>query len=81
MEKKLYRSREHRVVSGVLGGLGEYLDIDPVIVRLVFILITLATGLVPGVIAYIIAVYIVPEGPVVARSAPIMAEGNDSPAV
>ncbi|MEA2701374.1 MAG: phage shock protein [Candidatus Parcubacteria bacterium] len=81
MEKKLYRSREHRVVSGVLGGLGEYFTIDPVIVRLLFIIVTLATGFFPGLIAYVVAVYIVPEVPFIVHSAPISAEGDDTPAV
>lgn len=68
MKKKLYRSREHRVVSGVLGGLGEYFDTDPVILRLILVLITIATGVFPGIIAYVIGVFMVPETPVIAAS-------------
>ncbi|HEY4489623.1 MAG TPA: PspC domain-containing protein [Candidatus Paceibacterota bacterium] len=71
MHKKLYRSRDHRVVSGVMGGFGEYFIIDPVILRLILILATIATGVFPGIIAYIVAVYIVPEAPSITHSAPI----------
>lgn len=61
MKKKLYRSRDHRVVSGVMGGLGEYFSLDPLILRIVLILVILVTGIFPGVIAYIIAAFMVPE--------------------
>ena len=57
--KKLYRSRTDRRIWGVCGGIGEYFIIDPVIVRLLWILFTLAGG--GGIIAYIIAYLIVPE--------------------
>ena len=49
----LLRSREDRVVGGVAGGVGVYLGIDPVIVRLVFVVLALAGG--GGILAYIIA--------------------------
>ena len=61
----LYKSNKNKVVSGVLGGLGEYYDIDPTILRLGFLIIVIMSGLFPGVIAYIIAVFIVPNRPVV----------------
>ncbi|MFQ6093507.1 MAG: PspC domain-containing protein [bacterium] len=59
--KRLYRSRTNRRLWGVCGGIGEYFNIDPVIVRLLWILFTLAGG--GGIIAYIIACLIVPEQP------------------
>lgn len=77
MHKKLYRSRDHRVVSGVLGGLGEYFSVDPVIVRLLFVLITIATGVFPGVIAYLVAIFVVPEEPFITSSKPV----DDAPAI
>lgn len=61
--KRLYRSRDERMVSGVLGGLSVYFDVDPTIVRLLFILLVLLTGFFPLVIAYFIAVVIIPEQP------------------
>ena len=57
--KKLYKSRSNRVLKGVCGGIGEYLNIDPVIVRLVWVLFTLTAFV--GLVAYIIACFIIPE--------------------
>lgn len=58
--KRLTKSSEHKVIEGLLGGIGEYFDTDPVLIRLLFVFATLLTGVVPGVIAYIIGVLIVP---------------------
>ncbi len=57
--KKLQRSTTNKIFFGVCGGLAEYLGLDPVAVRLVFILLTLFGGM--GVVAYFIAVIIIPE--------------------
>lgn len=81
MEKKLYRSREHRVISGVLGGLGEYFAVDPVILRLLYLLITIATGVFPGIIAYLVAIFIVPEAPVINPSKPAAEPVDDAPTI
>ncbi|HEX5506400.1 MAG TPA: PspC domain-containing protein [Thermomicrobiales bacterium] len=56
---RLVRSRRDRLLFGVCGGLGEYFDVDPLLVRLAFVLITLAGG--AGVLAYIILAIIMPE--------------------
>ena len=61
--KRVYRSRLDRMVGGVCGGLGEYFEVDPTLIRLLFVLGTLAGG--PGVIAYLILLVIVPLEPVV----------------
>jgi phage shock protein C len=61
--KKLYKSDTNRTFSGVLGGLGEYYDIDPTLLRLAFIVLTIVTGIFPCVIGYIIAGIIVPDKP------------------
>jgi phage shock protein C len=63
MHKKLLRSRDNRMVSGVMGGLGKYLNMDPVVLRLLLIVVILITGIFPGVIAYIIAAFFIPEEP------------------
>jgi len=57
--KKLYRSKTNRIIAGVCGGLGEYFNVDPTIVRLIWILFSLALG--AGIITYIIAWLIIPE--------------------
>lgn len=62
MEKKLHRSGTNRMISGVCGGIGEYLNVDPTVVRLVAVAILIMTGLVPGALIYLIAALIIPEG-------------------
>jgi phage shock protein C len=59
--KRLYRSRDNRMIGGVAGGLGEYLGIDPTIVRLLFVIFTFGVG--SGVIAYLVMMLVVPEEP------------------
>lgn len=59
--KKLYRSRQERIIAGVCGGLGQYFNIDPIFVRIVFILLTLANG--AGIIIYLILLLVIPEEP------------------
>jgi phage shock protein C len=63
MHKKLYRSARERMLGGVAAGLAEYFDVDPTIVRLVFVLSIFAGG--AGFIAYIIMWIVVPQGPFV----------------
>lgn len=57
MEKKLYRSNHNKVLCGVCGGLGEYFNLDPTVVRLIWA-IFICSG--PGIIAYIVAALIMP---------------------
>ena len=59
--KKLYRSRDDRIIGGVCGGIGEYLNIDPTAIRLIYILFALWFG--SGILAYIIFLILVPEEP------------------
>jgi phage shock protein C len=61
--KKLYRSKENKLVAGVLGGLAEYFEQDPQLWRLGFVIFLIMTGLMPGVLIYIIFVIVVPENP------------------
>ncbi len=58
--KRLYRSSEEKVLGGVCGGIAEYVSVDPVIVRLLWVLFTLAS-LGAGILLYLIAWVIVPE--------------------
>ena len=59
MDKRLYRSNDNSMIAGVCGGLGEYFDIDPTIVRLVAVVAALAAG--SGLLAYILAWIIIPQ--------------------
>ncbi len=61
MKKRLYRSAENKVLAGVCGGIGEYFDVDPVLIRLLYLMLTVFTGVVPGIVGYILAILIVPE--------------------
>jgi len=58
--KKLYRSDDNKVFAGIVGGLGEYFDIDPILLRLIFVALALLTGIIPGLIIYILAILIIP---------------------
>jgi phage shock protein C len=58
--KKLYRSEHNKKIAGICGGFGELMDLDPTLVRLLFIFLGLATGLFPFTIGYLVAWWIVP---------------------
>lgn len=61
--KRLYRSEKNKVFAGICGGLGEYLNIDPTVLRIVWLLIVIFSGIFPGVIAYVFAIFIMPPHP------------------
>lgn len=57
--KRLYKSKKERMIDGVCGGIAEYLNADPSIIRLVWVLLTLAGGC--GIILYIICAIVLPD--------------------
>jgi len=59
--KRLYRSGKEKILGGVCGGIAEYFNVDPTIIRIIWILIVLGYG--AGIIAYIIAWIIIPKNP------------------
>ena len=59
--RRLYRSGDDRILGGVCGGIAEYLDVDPVIIRLLWVIAVFAWGF--GILAYIIAWIIIPRNP------------------
>lgn len=61
VKKRLYRSRTERVLGGVAGGLAAYLDIDVVLIRIIWVVLALAGG--PGIVGYIICWLVIPEEP------------------
>lgn len=61
MEKKLYRIKEGKTLAGVCGGIAEYFNIDPTVVRLIWALVVLLGG--AGIVAYIACAFIIPEKP------------------
>jgi phage shock protein PspC (stress-responsive transcriptional regulator) len=60
-KKRLYRSRNERMLAGVCGGIGEYFDIDPTVIRILFVLFALVIG--GGILLYIILLIIMPLEP------------------
>jgi len=61
--KKLYRSRDDKMIAGVCGGLGKYLNIDPTLLRLIFALLVVF-GIGSGLLVYLILMIVVPLEPV-----------------
>jgi phage shock protein C len=62
--KKLYRSKSNRWIGGVCGGLGDYFNVDPTAIRLLFVLASLLLGaVVGGIIVYAIMWILIPEEP------------------
>lgn len=59
--KRLYRSQTNKVFAGIFGGLGEYFNVDPVLLRLIFVFLAIFTALVPAIFVYIIAIFIIPS--------------------
>lgn len=59
--KKIYRSKKDRVLAGVCGGIAEYLKVDSTVVRLLWSLVTIFTGFILGIIAYLVAFLLIPE--------------------
>ena len=61
MQKKLYRSRSSRMLAGVCGGIAEYFNVDPTIVRVIW---AIASIFIPaGIVAYLAGMFIIPEKP------------------
>ncbi len=58
--KKLKRSYTDKMIAGVMGGIAEYFEIDVTIVRLIYVLVSIFSGFILGIIAYIVAMIIIP---------------------
>ncbi len=71
-QKRLYKSRTDKMVSGVCAGIAEYFNVDPALIRLAFVLATLLDG--AGLLIYIILAIVMPEGSV-------KHTGDEAPAV
>lgn len=59
--KRLYRSRRNVMISGVCGGIAEYFNLDPTLVRLGWVVLSVFSTGFPGLIAYIICAIIIPQ--------------------
>ena len=61
MQKKLYRSKSNRMLVGVCGGVAEYFNIDPTVVRVIWAVTSLFAFV--GVVAYVVCAFVIPEKP------------------
>ena len=61
--RKLYRSRDGKMIAGVLSGFGEYVNVDASLLRIVYVVLTLFTGVVPGLFLYLLMMIIIPPEP------------------
>ena len=59
---RLYRSETDKKIAGVCGGIGELLDSDPTVVRIIAVFLAFATGVIPFLVTYLVAWWIVPLG-------------------
>ena len=73
---RLYRSRSQKMLAGVSGGLGEYFDVDPVLMRLLFVVTAFISGV--GILAYIVLWIVMPKG---TPGIPVMGPRHASSAV
>lgn len=61
--KQLFRSKTNRVIAGICGGIGEMVNVDPTIIRLLVVFLSVVTAIIPALITYIVAIFIIPEKP------------------
>jgi phage shock protein C len=61
--KKIYRSRDDKMIAGICGGIGEMLELDPTLVRLGVVFVAVATAVIPVAATYIVGWIIIPDRP------------------
>ena len=66
----LQRSRRHRMIAGVCGGMAEWLGWDPTLVRILYIAVSLVSAAFPGIIVYLVLWLLMPEREVEAAGSP-----------
>ncbi len=61
--KKLYRHKDHGtpVVSGIFSGLGDWMEVSPGVLRVGYIVLAIATGIIPGLLVYLIFHFLIPK--------------------
>ena len=58
--RRLTRSSRHKIIAGVCGGIAEYFDLDPTVVRVAYVLLSIASVAFPGIFAYIVLMFVMP---------------------
>jgi phage shock protein C len=61
--RRLTRSNREKMIAGVCGGIAEYLEMDPTLVRVLYVLVSILSAAFPGIIAYIILMFLMPPPP------------------
>ena len=61
--RRLTRSNRNKMIAGVCGGIAEYLDMDPTLVRVLYILVSILSAAFPGILVYIVLWIVIPEEP------------------
>jgi len=61
-KRPLRKSRTNRVIAGVVGGLAEYIGMDPALARVLYVLISVFSAAFPGILVYLILLVVMPEG-------------------
>ena len=59
----LHRSRRHRIIAGVCGGLAEWLGWDPTLVRILYVVVSVCSAAFPGILVYLILWIVMPKEP------------------
>jgi phage shock protein C len=78
--KTLYRSRSNRLIGGVAAGIGDYLGIDPTVVRLLFVFFGLVGWVAPAIVVYLVMLFVVPEEPITSISSSVPSVRETAPA-
>jgi phage shock protein C len=58
--RRLTRSAKHKMIAGVCGGLAEYFVLDPTLVRVAYVIVSIISAAFPGILAYIILMFVMP---------------------
>jgi phage shock protein C len=58
--RRLTRSNRDKMIAGVCGGLAEYLDMDPTVVRVLYVLVSILSAAFPGILAYVVLMFLMP---------------------
>jgi phage shock protein C len=58
--RRLTRSNRNKMIAGVCGGLAEYLNVDPTVMRVLYVLVSILSAAFPGIVAYIVLMFLMP---------------------
>ncbi len=59
--KRLVRSRSHKMLAGICGGFAEYLDMDPTVIRVIYVILSVLSAAFPGILIYLILAFVIPS--------------------